>query len=366
MRLLTRYLIRGNLFLLFSILLIGTGLYVLTELFDRLDAFLDSGLGLTAVLWYYAVKLPMIISQILPAVFLIAAIAQFSLMIKSREMMALQSGGVSPFAFLRFIIVYGLIWAAAQLAFSQFLGVQGERMANRIWREQVRGKGAEATQLHGIWFIDRAYVVHLGLADPAQGQGRDFLAYRLSRDGNDLEQMIRADSFTVKSRQWTLHNATIITPQTYGYEVRPEYTLSLRQDLSVFLAIDPGSRPSQLPLWELRDAIRNLERSGSNVEHLRTVMHARFAYAASIVVMGVLALAIVLWRSNLYQAIGLGLLFTFIFFAVSTVCNSLGEKGFLLPFIAGWLAVVLFFLMGIVAVVALVKPRFKFFLKAER
>ncbi len=40
MSLLTRYLVRNNLFLLFVILLIGTGLYVLTDLFERLDYFL--------------------------------------------------------------------------------------------------------------------------------------------------------------------------------------------------------------------------------------------------------------------------------------------------------------------------------------
>ncbi len=364
MTLLTRYLIRSNLFLLFSILLIGTGLYLLTDLFDRLDQFLDARLGLAGILWYYLVKTPLIISQILPAVFLIAAIAQFSLMVKAREMMALQSGGVSPFAFLRFIIIYGLIWAAVQLGFSQFLGVQGERMASRIWKEQVRGKDADNTELRGIWFIDRSYVVHLGRANPAQNAGEDFLAYRLSPDGNDLEQMVRADSFTVKHKLWILRNATIINPQSFGSEVKPEFTLPLRQDLSAFLAIDPGTRPSQLPLWNLRGAIRNLERAGSNVEILRTTMHARFAYAASLVVMGVLALAIVLWRSNIYQAIGLGLLFTFVFYAVSTICNSLGEKGLLPPFIAGWLAVAVFFLLGITAVVILIKPQFKFSFKS--
>ncbi len=363
MSLLTRYLIRNNLFLLFSILLIGTGLYLLTDLFDRLDNFLDSGLGLLGILGYYAVKTPLIISQILPAVFLIAAIAQFSLMAKAREMIALQSGGVSPLAFLRFILVYGLIWAAAQLAFSQFIGVQGERMAGRIWREQVRGKGAEKARLRGVWFMDRSYVVHLGYVDLVTGVGSNFLSYRLSPDGNNLEQMVRADSFVAKPRQWTLRNATVITPQRYGYEVVPEYTIGLRQDLSAFLAVEPGARPSQLPLWELRDAIRSLERAGSNVELLRTAMHARFAYALSLVVMGVMALAIALWRNNIYQGIGLGLLATFAFYAVSTVCNSLGEKGFLPPAVAGWLAVVLFFTLGLVAVIRQIKPRFTLLLK---
>ena len=96
MTLLTRYLLRNNLFLLFAILLIGTGLYVLTDLFERLDYFLDASFGLFSILWFYSLKIPFIAGQILPAVFLIAIIVQFSLMAKARELVALQSGGVSP------------------------------------------------------------------------------------------------------------------------------------------------------------------------------------------------------------------------------------------------------------------------------
>ena len=359
MKLLTRYLLRNNLFLLFAILLIGTGLYVLTDLFERLDYFLDANFGLLNTLWFYSLKIPLIISQILPAVFLIAVIVQFSLMGKARELVALQSGGVSPLVFLRFVLLYGFLLALLQLALSQVFGVEGDRLSTKMWREEVKGRVEGATQMHGLWFVDKSYVVYLGVAHPVAGTGTDFFAYQLSDDNKQLRQMVRAESFSVDKRTWTLHKATVITPETYGYELREEMILPLNQDIKAFLAIDPDTKPTHLPIWSLHEAISNLEQSGSNVEVLRTTFHSRFSYAASLLAMGVLGLAIVLRRNNVYLAVGIGLVITFLFYALTTLCSSLGEKGVLSPVIAGWLSVVLFFIVGLMAVFWHIRPKFR-------
>lgn len=360
MKLLTRYLLRNNLFLLFAILLIGTGLYVLTDLFERLDYFLDASFSLFNILWFYSLKIPFIVGQILPAVFLIAVIVQFSLMAKARELVALQSGGVSPFAFLRFLLVYGVFWAILQLALAQGLGVECDRIAAKIWREEVKGRSEHDLEMRGLWFVDKSYIVYLGVADPVGGKGTDFLAYQLSDDSKHMRQMIRAESFSVASkREWRLYNATVITPENYGYKVMPEMTIPLRQDLAAFAAIDPDVKPAHLPVWSLYEAIRSLEKSGSNVEVLRTTFHSRFAYAASIVIMGILGLAIVLWRNNVYLAVGVGLVLTFVFYAVSTLCVSLGEKGALSPLVAAWFPVGLFFVLGLGVVFWHIRPRLR-------
>lgn len=360
MNLLTRYLLRNNLFLLFAILLIGTGLYLLTDLFERLDYFLDASFGFVNILWFYLLKVPFIVGQILPAVFLVSVIVQFCLMAKARETIALQSGGISPFVFLRFVVVYGLIWAVAQLALAQVLGVEGDRLSTKVWREEVRKKGSlDEAEMHGLWFVDKSYVVYLGSVSPVAEAGKDFLAYRLSDDSKHLNQMVRAESFAVKNRVWHLHNATVITPENYGYEEVASMTLPLTQDLKAFAAIDPDTKPAHLPIWNLRDAIESLEKSGSNVEVLETTFHSRFAYAASLVVMGVLGLAIVSWRNNVYMAVGTGLIVTFLFYTFTTLCITLGEKGFLTPLAAAWLSVVVFFLIGVVVVLWHIRPRLR-------
>ena len=95
MSLMSRYLLRQNLFLMFMVLGVGIGLYLLSDLFDRLDDFLEAGVSAKVAITYFVVKTPLIISQILPAVFLIACILQLCIMARSRELVALQAGGIS-------------------------------------------------------------------------------------------------------------------------------------------------------------------------------------------------------------------------------------------------------------------------------
>ena len=66
MSLLFRYLTKNNAMILLPTLAVGIGLYVLTDLFERLDNFIEAGLSVGMVLTYFVVKMPLVISQILP------------------------------------------------------------------------------------------------------------------------------------------------------------------------------------------------------------------------------------------------------------------------------------------------------------
>ena len=72
MSLLARYIFLRHARLLLLIMCLGLGLYLLTEIVEKVDIFIDNGAGLDLVLRYFACRLPGIIAQILPAVFLLA------------------------------------------------------------------------------------------------------------------------------------------------------------------------------------------------------------------------------------------------------------------------------------------------------
>lgn len=337
MSLLTRYLIRQNSFLLFSVLFLGVGLYLLTDIFERIDDFIEAGLGFGMTLGYFAVKIPMIISQILPAVFLLAGIVQFSIMSRNRELVALNAGGISPLVIARYILLWGFVWAGMQFAFSQYIGVQGDRLATRIWREDVKGKEFGNEQLKGIWFTEGRYVVHMAEVFPAKGTGTGFLAYRLSDDNRNIDQVIEARGFKVEKGVWRLKDATITNTEEFAAKSLLQMELHLKQNLSAFLVANSNIALSQHNFWELGSAITRLSHSGSNVESLRTAWHGKLAYSGSLVVMGLLALCITLANSNIYISVGKGLVWIFVLYVASSLSNSLGSNGRLPPVAAAWL-----------------------------
>ena len=182
MSLLFRYLTKNNAMILLPTLAVGIGLYVLTDLFERLDNFIEAGLSVGMVLTYFVVKMPLVISQILPVIFLLSTVIQLCIMARSRELTALQAGGISLGVVANSMILCGIFWGGVQLGFSEYLGVAGERESARIWQEEVRKKNLAATVLKDVWFTDGDWIVSLGTLDP-QAHGTGFSGYELSDDG---------------------------------------------------------------------------------------------------------------------------------------------------------------------------------------
>lgn len=353
MTLLVRYLARQNLFLLFATLLMGTGIYLLTDLFERLDNFLQSGINFDDILLYYMVKIPTIISLILPAVFLITMVVQMNMLERSRELVALHAGGVAPVALVRFVLLYGLLWALAQFVFAQVLGVEGERQAGRIWQEEVRGRTLAETSIGGLWFTENPMIVHVDRAFPVQGRGENIVVYVLDDSGVGIEAIIKAERFTVTSSGiWRLEKVEQLVPSEYTATRLDALDLPMTQDLKTF-QITAGTtvKPAQLSLFELSQAIARLERAGSNVEVLRTAWHGKLSYACSILVMGILALYVTKQTANIYKAIVASLFIVFFYYGVNTMCTSMAEKGHLSPITGAWFANAFF--LGLVALLLL-------------
>ena len=345
MTILQRYLLRTNLYYILACLLLGVGVYILSDLFDRLDDFVEAGLGLSVMATYFAVKTPLIISQILPMIFLLSAVIQLSLMARNRELLALQAAGITLERMVLFYVAYGLVWAVVQLGFSQIVGVQGEQEAYRIWKEDVRGESIDNRVMVDVWFKEGPYVVKIDTLMPYRGEGSGVTVYELSEDGLEWTRIIRAETFKASPDGWMFFGARILDPVNFGYETRDALRLNIHHDLTAHTAMEGD--PAQLPLWRLSLEIERLRSSGSNVERLRSAWHTKLAYAFSIPVMALVALAVVTLRDNIYLNVALSMFLAFAYYGAYVVGASAGEKGLAPPFAGAWAANAIFGLLAL-------------------
>ncbi|SDL22045.1 lipopolysaccharide export system permease protein [Maridesulfovibrio ferrireducens] len=335
---LATYVLKQNLFLMMVCLGVGTGIYLLSDLFDRLDDFIEAGLGIGLILRYFLVKMPLIFSQILPAVFLISMLIQLCVMAKNKEMLALRTGGLSLGWFVRFFIIYAVFWSMGQLMFSQVIGVYGEQEAFRIWKEDVRKSQLDKRVLHNIWFREGKYVVEADEVMPFGNKAKGVTVYEFSEDNNQILKVITSESAEVSEKYgWKLENAVELSPDKFSSRKHPIYTMPLKLNLKVFKAVDPGADPAQLPLWQLAEVIDQLKTSGSNVDRLITAWHSKWSYAFSLLAMALVSLALVTISENIYLNIGLGLALTFTYYALFMIGASAGQSGVLPPIVAAWI-----------------------------
>ncbi|EPR42274.1 permease YjgP/YjgQ family protein [Desulfovibrio sp. X2] len=335
-RTLGRYLLRNNLFLILVCMGVGVVVYLLSDIFDRLDDFINAGLGLMVIITYFGAKIPLILSQIMPAVFLIALVVQLSLMERSRELLALQTGGISYGRLAAFFVVYAILWSFFQLGFSQYFGVIGEQISSRIWAEKVRERQIDTNHVDNVWFRDNNYIIHFGEANAGRGEGRDITIWQISKDHQSLIWMAQAPQFSVTAGGWTLYRAKTVELSNFQTRLVPAMSVNVEQDLKAFTVTTQGTNPAELPVWQLRSAIRDLQRSGSNVEELKTAYYGKWAYAFSILTMALLALAVSSYRRNIYVNITVSLVITFAFYGLMVMGNTMGAKGLVPPLVGAW------------------------------
>ncbi len=339
---LDKYLARQNLAAMLTCLGIGVGLYLLSDVFDRLDDFLEAGLGLGTAVTYFLVKIPLIVSQILPAVFLVSMVIQLGMMARSRELLALRAGGVTFGRLCAFFLIYAVGWCLVQLAVAQVVGVYGEAAANRIWSEEVRQRKVERMELPNLWFREGAFVVELKKAWPGRGEAEGAMLLEVDPDNRRIHRIITAQKVEAEPGEWTFSGVKVLDPVTFAYEPQATLVLPLNQDLRSFLAIDPNVDPASLPMWKLSGVMERLAASGSNVERLRTAWHMKWSYAFSLAAMALIALALTTLRENLYLNLGLSLALTFAYYAVFMLGVTAGQKGLLPAVFGAWLGNILF------------------------
>ncbi len=357
--LLSRYLIRGNTFLILPTLAVGIGMYILTDLFERLDSFIEAELAIGVVVTYFVVKTPLVVAQILPVIFLLSTTIQLCLMARNRELVALQAGGISLVNLAGILLLCGCLWGGIQLAFSEVLGIKGEQASARIWQEDVRKRNLAQSVLRNLWFTENIWVVSLDSLSP-NGSGTGFSAYKLSNDNLGVELILKAESFTAKANDWQLINVLSYDPAGFSVEKQATMALPLTQDPQAFRFIYGSQKLDQLPLWELSQTIERLSASGSNVEGLRTSWHMKWAYAASLAVLALCATALVSVTTNIYIATVLALGGTFIYFAVYTLGSAMAQQGTLPPFVGAWLANALALVLALLRLIPLFLRRSSF------
>ena len=279
---------------------------------------------------YYFLKLPFIVSQTLPSIFLLASVIFLSLMVSSREIIALQAGGVSVYTITKNLIGLGIFWALAQFALSQMLMHVTEQKANFLWRYEVRERIFVEKSLENLWFFDSGYIVHVGLIYE-RGRGENFVAYKLADNARSAEEIIRAEKFTAHDNGWELENVKLYYPEKYIEKEQKAFTLPIEQSVRFYFISSQDENPQTLSFFVLGEAIKRLQDSGSNIENMQTIWHSKITYSMMIVVFAVLAVAIISFNANSYIAVMLAVVVSFVSYVLSSFGMFLGQSGKIPP-----------------------------------
>jgi len=338
MSILSRYLARVFIGHLTLVLISAVALLQLFDIMSNADDLLeDLGGGADVMLRYTLLRLPILITFLLPFSVLIAGLMTFGRLHRYSELVAIQALGM-PFH----NIVLLLLPIMLAVAFLHFL--ISDQLTPRAHQALADWQAASTTPTPddiALWLRDGDHLVSIGSIDEDGRRLNNIVVFKRNAEGS-LTAQVKAQSAVFEKNAWWLLAVDELTVRPHADHPSAVARMPWQTAIEPVLVKDLAAPPDALSFSELKRILRHPD-IGSRPAHVyQTWQHKSFALPLASLFMVVLATASVrgLQRQGgvvLNALVGFGA--AFFYFVADGVLQALGEAGSIAPAVAAWLPI---------------------------
>lgn len=339
---LSRYLFR-EFWGVFSLTLLGfIGLYLIIDLFERLNFFLKNDASLGASVRFLAYKLPLIVTQMVPPAVIAGVLVSLAQLGRHNELIALRASGVGLLRIARPLLVTAAAISLAMLAWGETVVPLSMRRQQEVSLVEIR-KQAPRTVLgdRATWYHGAEGFYHIDHIDRGRQTLFGVVIYHVDPD-------FRVTHTTeIRSAHWTGERWDI--PQAIERRVSPDgdvqitavdvHGLLRHEKLEDFLEV--FREPEELSYAVLSDRIDALTRKGIDASSYLVDLHLKLAIPFMSFVLAALAIPIAARpqrHTSVALTLGVGIVVGFSYWLVLAFSLSLGHSGAIPPLVAAWAA----------------------------
>lgn len=346
MSILYRYVTREILGCFWIILAAVLSIYVVVDFIEKVDNFLEVGLPVARCLSYLLYKLPFIVVQIAPAVFLLAVLVALGLMSKNHEVIALKSCGIGKERLLKPVLVLGLLVGGGLFVIAETVVPVFMARANQIWIQEVRQKNIYASRTNDVWMRTARQIIHIKQYLPEK-QALAGVTVHTFDERFRLTGRVDAVSGRYENQQWRLDDAVeqVFEAESGLHQVTLHESIAVAIDLNPDDLAQAAKHSDEMGLAELGRYIDKVEREGYGAVRFRVDYHAKMAAPFVYIFLSLLGVAVALrgkLREGLPVSITYGLGIAFLYWIFNSFCLALGYAEILPPVVAAWTANLVF------------------------
>ncbi|MCP4006847.1 MAG: LPS export ABC transporter permease LptF, partial [bacterium] len=338
---LDRYVLLTFLRVLTLSFMTGIVIYLVFDLADNFNSFLDSEAPTSYVVDYYKFKTFGIVYQIAPIIVLVSTLISFGLLSRTNEIIACKALGMSLYRLaIPVVLAAGLVATLCGVLQSEVLAASNERAAEL--RAMI--KGQQQARMHRAdrrWLFGKGnYLYNYAFLDEDLKQLHRLQIFKFDDDYRLTDRLWAQRATYVEDGWWTLSNGwsrswqgrqetgfvEFDEPMKYQLEEGPEY---FRGGLR---------KPEEMDYRELQSYIQDLRSSGQDVPQLEVALHNKIAFPVISLVMALVALpfAFRMGRQGALYGIGLSLVLGVVLMIFLSTFSALGENNILPPLVAVW------------------------------
>lgn len=335
---LSLYLARQFLALFFFTLLAGVLLFIIVDLVENIDRFIDARTPWPVVIRFYLYYLPYIVALTLPVGTLLATIFSIGDLAQHNEIVAMKALGYSIYQVLCTLVILGIGISLAGFIFAESLGIPGYRKKEMIKRQYLDRIRKSRFSYESLLIQEPPdHIISIDYFDP---QTHTAYGVRIERfEKNRLVFRIDGEQMIWRENHWEIQQGYIRefledkekampfhSPKQFRFQLTPDDLLKAHW------------KPDEMSIFELWHFIQKVKKTRGEVDRWLTAWHMRIAFPFSNLMVILLGLPLVYNRrkKSLAVGFGLGLGICFIFYGLIKLGQTLGENKQMAPFLAAW------------------------------
>ncbi len=354
MKILDRYLIKQFLQTIVFGLFAFTLIFVVIDMMENLDDFIDQNVPAHIMFHYYIVFSPDIIKLMTPVAVLFAALFTAGKMANLSELTAIKSSGVSMYRFMTPFIVTTVFISIFSVYFSGYVVPMANKTKVNIEMNYLN-RGYDFAGSNLFFQDSKTRIVNISFFDESRNQANRVSIENFNK--NDLTRMTsRIDALKMiydsQNHSWIAYNGikrVFIDDKGQKDESFTKLELTnlnfTPQELST-----KQQKPEEMNLSELNKLIETQKRAGIDPTSTLIDYYSRYSFpmASLIVVLFGLPISANKRKGGLAVQIGINILVTFIYLVFMKVSQAFGKNGALNPILTAWSANIIFFAGAIV------------------
>lgn len=358
MKILDRYLLRTFLVPFAYCLTAFMMIYIIFDLFDNLNEFVEGNTPPLLVAKYYLILFPSIFTRIVPISLLLAVLYSLSTLTKNHELTAMRASGIS---ILRLMVPF----LSVGLGFTLLVGILHEAVGPRAsyWcynfiREQKRNDPAAVYIKHDLAIKHQGTrrIWLIGEFDIRDYRMRQIEVVQQREDTSD-ERKIKAKEAQWLDGSWWFRD---VVEQTYDLDGNPDgpARFALTEEMTGFieepsLFLNEFKDPEFLSSLELMEYLDvHKDRARSALARIEADLHSRLAMPWTCFIVTLLGIPFgsQTGRKGAFLGVALSIGLFFSYYVLVNVGLVMAKKMIIPAMIGGWLPNIIFLAIGSVMV----------------
>ena len=330
-------------------------IFLIVDLIENLDRFMDNKVPSRLVLEYYVYTIPYFISIGLPMAVLISTVFSLGSIVKRNEWTAMKASGISIYRVALPLMICGLILSGGSFILDNKLVAYGNEKRFEIDRDHVKRKSRHKLKntLKNI-FLQKNVSTHISLSKYyiKKASGHDLTLVDLGQ--STIRERIDAKkiNWDSDSSKWAISEYSIRQFDENGLEKNVIIGVT---DTIIDLGFSPteiqqqARKPDELDYYRLTERISELKDNGVDTVKWEVTRYIKvsFAFTNLIVILCGIPLVVLKEKNSLSFGAGSSVFVIFGYYAFIKFGQSLGFKGVITPLLSAWIGNLVFIAAGI-------------------